>query len=74
MDFNGVEIIEVIQMIECYYEVEIELMNFVIGNCFWVGKYDNLMIEDLFLSLQFLLDLMVEEKDGFYCLLGEGCK
>lgn len=74
MDFNGVEITEVIQTIERYYEVEIELMNPAIGNCPWVGKYDNPTIEDLLSSLQFSLDLKVEEKDGLYRLSGEGCK
>lgn len=73
MDFNQVQLTEVIQTIERYYEVEIELANPVLGRCPLIGKFDNPTLEDLLSAIQFSLELDIEQKDGIYHLSGEGC-
>ena len=69
-----VELAEVVQTIERYYDVQIELVNPGIGTCKLIGKYDNPTLEDLLLAIEFSLELEVEEKDGVYRLSGEACE
>ena len=69
MDFNQLELSEVIQTIERLYDVEMEL-----GKCALVGKFDNPTLEDLLAAITFSLDLEVAEKDGVYRLTGEACQ
>ena len=74
MDFNELELSEVIETIERYYEVDIELANPGLGKCPLVGKYDNPTLEDLLSAIEFSLELEVESKDGVYRLTGEACQ
>ncbi|MEL7250159.1 MAG: FecR domain-containing protein [Bacteroidota bacterium] len=74
MDFNQLELSEVVQTIERLYEVEIELANPGLAKCPFVGKYDNPTLEDLFESLAFALEGEVENKDGVYRLTGDSCE
>ena len=73
MDFNQLELSEVVQTIERLYEVEIELANPGLAKCPLVGKYDNPTLEDLLEAIEFSLELEVENKDGVYRLTGEAC-
>lgn len=73
MDFDQVELAEVVQTIERFYEVQIELTNPGLSRCKLIGKYDNPTLEDLLMAIEFSLELEVEEKDGSYRLSGEAC-
>lgn len=74
MDFNQVQLTEVIQTIERYYEVDIELANPALGQCPLIGKFDNPTLEDLLSAIEFSLELEIAYKDGVYRLSGEACE
>lgn len=74
MDFTQVELAEVVQTIERYYDVEIELANPGLGKCELNGKFDNPTLADLLLAVEYSLELEIEEKDGIYRLSGEACE
>lgn len=74
MDFNQVELDEVVQTIERFYEVEIELADPVLGKCPLIGKFDNPTLEDLLSAIEFSLEFEIEQKDGVYRLSGEACE
>lgn len=74
LDFDAVPLAEVVEIVERYYEVEIELADERLGRCLLYGKYENLPLEELLQLIEITAELEMEENDGIYRFSGEACE
>ena len=73
LDFDNTSMEEVIQSLERYFNIDIEVANRKILNCRARGSYNNPSLDNMFEVLKFMLYIDVQEQGDQYILSGEGC-
>jgi ferric-dicitrate binding protein FerR (iron transport regulator) len=71
--FNDVELREVLNTLERYFEIEFEITNTLILDCHLKATFDNPDIEDVLAVLSATFGLEIEHDGGRYILRGVGC-
>jgi len=77
LKFDNTNLAEVVESLERYYNIEIDVTNNKIFNCYWdVTKVnDKPVLEELFKMLEFTNELKIERiSDTTFSVSGKGCK
>ena len=77
LQFDNTNLEEVIESLERYYDIEIDVENNKIFNCIWsiTKTHDKPVLEVLFNTLEFTNELKIERiSDTTFSISGEGCE
>ena len=75
--FDKSQLVEVIESLERYYDIEIKVSNPKIYNCIWLntGTHEKPVLEELLKLIEYTNDLKVERvTDTAFSFSGDGCE
>jgi len=73
LSFSGTQIRQVVEDLERYFNVQMDVQNPAILNCTINGNYTNPKLQDILNVLSFSLDLDVQRNENRIVITGEGC-
>lgn len=75
LQFEGQSLAEVVQLLEHYYHVRLQLQNESLATCRFTGSFTNAALEEVLQVLEATLQLeYTQQNDTTYTLSGQGCK
>lgn len=72
LDFENVKMFKVVETLEKYFDVEIEI-DTVIKDCRFKGEYRNSKLDDLLRTIEYMMDAPFVEKEGKIIFSGGVC-